>query len=229
MQSGHKTPEMKRSIAIGPLREPLPGRQVNRLSEWKKIGDDKLVSRDIRARWKSPQSPISLEERKHRQEFRGTTEMTNNYLSLLEEESKEGVVKPTPESEVKWFNPTFMTGNLEIDLTGDSPVPEESGLDTAGRETEDGTHKERGVSGMVVELRVDGSNAPRKEESAAAGGRANLDSTGKEEEDTEDEGLSNTPREAEFCEAATPTSELVNEAHAIYSEAGICSQGLERN
>ncbi|KAH7816481.1 uncharacterized protein MONOS_9792 [Monocercomonoides exilis] len=49
MQYGHKTPEVKESIAIGPLREPLPGRLVNRLSEWKKIGGDKLVSRGIRA------------------------------------------------------------------------------------------------------------------------------------------------------------------------------------
>ncbi|KAH7830888.1 putative Reverse transcriptase (RNA-dependent DNA polymerase) [Monocercomonoides exilis] len=108
IQFGHKTLGVKRSAASGPPKEPLPGRLVNRLSEWKKIGGDKLVSRGIKARWRSPQSPISLEERKHRQEFRGTTEMMNNYLSLLEEELKEGVVKPIHESEVKWFNPTFM-------------------------------------------------------------------------------------------------------------------------
>ncbi|KAH7825037.1 putative Reverse transcriptase (RNA-dependent DNA polymerase) [Monocercomonoides exilis] len=107
-QHGHKKQEVKKNIVIGPPKEPLPGRLVNRLNEWKKIGEDKLVSRSIKARWKSSQSPISLEERKHRQEFRGTTEMMNNYLSLLEEELKEGVMKPIQESEVKWFNPTFM-------------------------------------------------------------------------------------------------------------------------
>ncbi|KAH7818827.1 uncharacterized protein MONOS_13654 [Monocercomonoides exilis] len=261
MQHDHKTPEGKGGIAIGPLREPLPGRRVNRLSEWKKIGGDKLVRRSIKARWKSPQSPISHEERKHRQEFRGTTEMTNNYLSLLEEELKDGVVKPIQESEVRWFNPTFMVimkngkwrkivdcralneevqgkhikmdsqetvvelleendwmstldissanqhakvdeqfssclcfsfqnqcsvnvgmpfgekdvprGFIEIDLTGDSPVPEESGLDSFGGEAEFGTHKECRVFGIVAELREDGSDTPREEESAALGGCVN--------------------------------------------------------
>ncbi|KAH7816467.1 uncharacterized protein MONOS_9781 [Monocercomonoides exilis] len=99
MQSGHKTLGVKRRTAIGPLREPLPGRLVNRLSEWKKIGGDKLVSRGIITRWRSPQSPISLEERRHKQKFRRTTEMTNNYLSLLEEELKDRVMKPVQESE----------------------------------------------------------------------------------------------------------------------------------
>ncbi|KAH7826626.1 uncharacterized protein MONOS_2772 [Monocercomonoides exilis] len=108
MQHGHKTPGVRESIVIGLPREPLPGRLVNRPNEWRKIGGDKLVSRGITARWKSLQSPSSLEERKHRQQFRGMTEMTNNYLSLFEEELKEGVVKPIQESEVKWFNPTFM-------------------------------------------------------------------------------------------------------------------------
>ncbi|KAH7820092.1 uncharacterized protein MONOS_6080 [Monocercomonoides exilis] len=46
IQHGHKTQEVKRSQAIGPPKELLPGRLVNRLSEWKKIGGDKLVSRD---------------------------------------------------------------------------------------------------------------------------------------------------------------------------------------
>ncbi|KAH7826085.1 uncharacterized protein MONOS_12417 [Monocercomonoides exilis] len=96
VQLGHNTQGVKRRTASGPPKEPLPGRLVNRLSEWKKIGGDKLVSRCIRARWKSPQSPISHEERKHRQEFLVTTEMMNNYLSILEEELKEGVVKPVP-------------------------------------------------------------------------------------------------------------------------------------
>ncbi|KAH7822948.1 uncharacterized protein MONOS_14372 [Monocercomonoides exilis] len=108
IQHGFKTPKDMRTAAIGPLKEPLPGRLLNRLSEWKKIGGDKLVSHCIRARWRSPQSPISLEERKLKQEFRGMKEMTNNYLSLLELELKDGVVKPIQESEVKLFNPTFM-------------------------------------------------------------------------------------------------------------------------
>ncbi|KAH7826282.1 uncharacterized protein MONOS_15537 [Monocercomonoides exilis] len=108
LQYGHKTPEVKGSIVIGPPKELIPWRQVNRLSEWKKIGGDKLVSCGIRVRWKCPQSPISLEERKHKQEFSRTTEMTNNYLSLLEEVLKDGVVKSIQESEVKLFNLTFM-------------------------------------------------------------------------------------------------------------------------
>ncbi|KAH7821208.1 uncharacterized protein MONOS_12870 [Monocercomonoides exilis] len=47
MQYGHKTPEVMESIAIGPPKEQLPGRLVNRMSEWKKIGGDKLVSRGV--------------------------------------------------------------------------------------------------------------------------------------------------------------------------------------
>ncbi|KAH7816057.1 uncharacterized protein MONOS_2566 [Monocercomonoides exilis] len=120
-------------------------------------------------------------------------------------------------------------GSFEIDLTGDSPVPEESGLDSVGGKTEVGTRKERGVSGMVVELRKDGSGAPRKEESAAPGGCANLDSTCKENEESENKRLSSTSREAEFCEAAAPTSEPVIEAHVIRAEAGNSLRGLERN
>ncbi|KAH7822220.1 uncharacterized protein MONOS_12499 [Monocercomonoides exilis] len=118
-------------------------------------------------------------------------------------------------------------GSFEIDLTGDSPVPERSGLESVGRETEIGTHKERGVFGMVVELREDGSDTPRKEESAAPGGCAYLDSTGKEEEWTEHERLSSTTREAELRETATPTSEFVDEAHAIRAEAGNSPRRLE--
>ncbi|KAH7818321.1 uncharacterized protein MONOS_13084 [Monocercomonoides exilis] len=120
-------------------------------------------------------------------------------------------------------------GCIEIDLTGDSPVPEKSGLDTVGREANVGTRKERGVSGMVVELREDGSNDPRKEESAAPGGCANLDSICKEKEETKDEGFCSTPREVEFCEVTTPTSELVDEAHATHAEAGNSPRMLERN
>ncbi|KAH7818698.1 uncharacterized protein MONOS_2136 [Monocercomonoides exilis] len=120
-------------------------------------------------------------------------------------------------------------GSFEIDLTGDSPVPEKSGLDTVRGEAEVGTRKERGVSGMVVELREDGSYAPGEEESAAPGGCENVDCTCKEEEETKDEGFSSTPREAEFCETATPTCELVDEAHAIRAEVGNSPRGLEGN
>ncbi|KAH7828012.1 uncharacterized protein MONOS_10570 [Monocercomonoides exilis] len=120
-------------------------------------------------------------------------------------------------------------GCIEIDLTGDCPVPEESVLDTVGRETELGTHKECGVSGMAVEFREDGSYVPREEESTAARRRANLDSTGKEKEDTKNERFSSTPLEIEFCDVPTPTSELVDEAHAIRAEAGNSPLGLEWN
>ncbi|KAH7816595.1 uncharacterized protein MONOS_5863 [Monocercomonoides exilis] len=120
-------------------------------------------------------------------------------------------------------------GCIEIDLTGDSPVPEKSGLDTVGGEAEARTRKEFGVFGMELELREDGSDAPREEESAAPGGCEEMVSTCKEKEETKDEGLSSTPREVEFCEVTTPTSELVDEAHAIRTEAGNSPRGLERN
>ncbi|KAH7818647.1 uncharacterized protein MONOS_2345 [Monocercomonoides exilis] len=123
----------------------------------------------------------------------------------------------------------FQQGCIEIDLTGDSPVPEKSGLDIVGREAEVGTHKERGVSGMVVELREDGSDSPREEESAAPGGCAQLDSTGKEEKETKDERFSSSPQETEFCEVTTPISKLVDDMHAIRAEAGDSQRGLEGN
>ncbi|KAH7823692.1 uncharacterized protein MONOS_5590 [Monocercomonoides exilis] len=109
------------------------------------------------------------------------------------------------------------------------PDRDESGLDTVGRETELGTHKERGVSGMAVEFRDDGSDTQGEEESAAPGGRAFLDSTGKKKEETKDERFSSTPPEAKFCEVTTPTSELVHEAYAIHPEAGDSPRGLEGN
>ncbi|KAH7817957.1 uncharacterized protein MONOS_11639 [Monocercomonoides exilis] len=120
-------------------------------------------------------------------------------------------------------------GCIEIDLSGNGTVPEVSGLDSVGGEAEARTRKERGVFGMELEFREDGSDAPREEENVAPGGCANLDSTGTEEEETKDEGLSSTPREAEFCEVTTPTSELVDEAHAIRAEACNSPRRLERD
>ncbi|KAH7819662.1 uncharacterized protein MONOS_13135 [Monocercomonoides exilis] len=120
-------------------------------------------------------------------------------------------------------------GSFEIDLTGYCPVPEKSGLDTVGREAEFGTHKERGVSGMVVELKEDRSDAPRKGESASPGGCVNLDSICKGKEETENEKPSSASREAEFCEVETPISELVDEAHATRAEAGNSLRRLEGN
>ncbi|KAH7822444.1 uncharacterized protein MONOS_10506 [Monocercomonoides exilis] len=80
-------------------------------------------------------------------------------------------------------------GSFEIDLTGDSPVPEESGLDTVGREIEPVINKECVVPVITLELGKDESDALRKEESAAAGGCANMDSTCKEKEESEDKSL----------------------------------------
>ncbi|KAH7818726.1 uncharacterized protein MONOS_16341 [Monocercomonoides exilis] len=54
-----------------------------------------------------------------------------------------------------------------------------------------------------------------------------MDRTGKEEEETKDEGLSSTPREAEFCEVTTPISELVDDANAIHAETGNRPRGME--
>eukprot|EP00770_Monocercomonoides_exilis_P015024 MONOS_14970.1-p1 / transcript=MONOS_14970.1 / gene=MONOS_14970 / organism=Monocercomonoides_exilis_PA203 / gene_product=unspecified product / transcript_product=unspecified product / location=Mono_scaffold01118:114-396(-) / protein_length=94 / sequence_SO=supercontig / SO=protein_coding / is_pseudo=false len=45
IQTGQRTPEVGSCVAVGPPKEPLPGRLVNRLNEWRKIGGDKLVSR----------------------------------------------------------------------------------------------------------------------------------------------------------------------------------------
>ncbi|KAH7820169.1 uncharacterized protein MONOS_9942 [Monocercomonoides exilis] len=99
---------------------------------------------------------------------------------------------------------------IEINHAGYSTVPEKSGLDTFGREIELVTNKERGVFGMAVEFREDGADALREEESSAAGGRANLDCICKEMEESKDKRAGSTPLEAEFCEAATPTSKLVD-------------------
>ncbi|KAH7832272.1 uncharacterized protein MONOS_15153p2 [Monocercomonoides exilis] len=334
IQTGQKTPEVGSCVAVGPPKEPLPGRLVNRLNEWRKIGGDKLVSRGIKARWKDPQSPISLEEKKHRQEggierrsgethtgvggkvvqpdiygpeeerkveedsglqnfkrgsaretlqdgFPGDScgtpggERLDDYarhikclstcqsgravqsLSVLQlpkamlhlrgdaiwskgraqsihEDNETGSViyQRTLEGkagDISGRHPPHAPrqGCIEIDLTGDSPVPEKYGLDTVGGEAEFGTRKERGVFGMELEFREDGSDAPREEESAAPGGCAKVDSTCKEEEETKDEGPSSPPREAEFCEVTTPTSEPVDETHAIRTEACNSPRRLE--
>ncbi|KAH7822445.1 uncharacterized protein MONOS_10505 [Monocercomonoides exilis] len=38
IQNVHRMPDVRRNVAIGPPKEPLPRRLVNRMSEWKKIG-----------------------------------------------------------------------------------------------------------------------------------------------------------------------------------------------
>ncbi|KAH7821267.1 uncharacterized protein MONOS_14492 [Monocercomonoides exilis] len=309
MQPGHKIPEVMESAASGPLREPLPGRQVNRLSEWKKIGGDKLVSRE------KSQTRFSRDEGDDEQSFiplggriegrsgeahtgvggevvqpdiHGDKEEWKVEKDLGLQSSKRGSAGKalqdglpgdsggTPGGErlddhsghiecipacqigrtvqslsvlqlskslLRLRGDAFWSersprelikimrraasyirehwkGSFEIDLTGDSPVPEESGLDTIGGETEIGTHKECGIFGMAVEFREDRSDAPIEEESAAARGCANMDSTCKGKKETKDERLSRTPRETEFCEAEAPNSELVDEAHAIWAESG---------
>ncbi|KAH7818664.1 uncharacterized protein MONOS_2361 [Monocercomonoides exilis] len=94
--------------------------------------------------------------------------------SIHEDNEKGGVIyQRKVESEAsdipgRHFPHAHRQGCIEIDLTGDSSVPEKSGLDTVGREAEVGTHKECGVSGIALELGKDGSDTPRKEESAAA-------------------------------------------------------------
>ncbi|KAH7827041.1 uncharacterized protein MONOS_9877 [Monocercomonoides exilis] len=322
IQFGHRTPEVKRSIASGPPKEPLPGRLVNRLNEWKKIWGDKRVSRGEKT-----QTRVSGDDRDDEQLFiplgggveglsgeahtefggevvqpdihgdkekrkveedpglqsskRGSAGKTlqNGFpgnsggtpggerlddhfgyiecipackggraiqsLSVLQlsksmlflrndaiwskvraqsiredNETSSLVHQRTVESEASNISGRHSPHAsrqecIEIDLTGGGPVPERSGLDTVGGEAEIGTHNEWGVFGMAVEFREDGSDAPREEESVAPGGCANLDNICKEKEETKDERLRSTYLEAELCEAATPTSELVDDAHAM--------------
>ncbi|KAH7828320.1 putative Phage integrase family [Monocercomonoides exilis] len=326
-QLGHKTPGVRESIVIGPPREPLPGRLVNRLSEWKKIGEDKLVSRGEKTqtrvsgddrddeqlfiplgggtegrsceaytgvRGEVVQSDIHGEKEKRKVEedtglqssergsagkafqdglpgdscgtpggerlddhprhieclstcqsgraiqslsvlqlsrsllrVRGDAIWSKGRAQSIHEDNETGSVtyQRTVEGKAGDISGRYSPyasrqGCLEIDLTGDSPVPEKSGLDTVGGEAEARTRKERRVFGMAVELREDGSDTPRKEESAAPGGCAKMDSTCKEREESQNKRLSSTPREAEFCETATPTSKLADEANAIHAEAG---------
>ncbi|KAH7819416.1 uncharacterized protein MONOS_8621 [Monocercomonoides exilis] len=270
MQSGHKTPGVRESIAIGQPKEPLPGRLVNRLSEWKKIGGDKLtrVSGDD---GDDEQLFIPLgggiEERSGEAHTGVGGEVVQPDVHGDKEERKvekdPGLQNSKRRSAVKTFQDGFpgdscgtpggerfedhsghiecistckgkrtiqsLHGCIEIDLTGDSPVPEKSGLDTVGREAEVGTHKECGVSRMALEFREDGSDTPGKEECAAPGRCANLDSTCKEKEETKDEGSGSAPREVEFCEVTTPTSELADDVYAIRAEVEYSSRGLEGN
>ncbi|KAH7825650.1 uncharacterized protein MONOS_16305 [Monocercomonoides exilis] len=274
MQHGYKAPEVKRSLASEPLKEPLPGRLMNRLSEWKKIGGDKLELKDgvvkpvpeSDAKWFNQTFMVIMKNGKLRKILDNRAQNEEEPGKHFLKDSQETVVELLEEND--WmttmdissayqhvkvdeqFSPylcfSFQNqaysfigmpfgakdaprGSFEIDLTGDSPVPEESGLDSFGGEAEFETHKEWGVFGMELELREDGSDAPREEESAAARGRAKMDSTCKGKKETKDEGPSSTPREVEFREVTTPSSELVDEAHAIRAEAGNSPRRLERD
>eukprot|EP00770_Monocercomonoides_exilis_P001886 MONOS_1875.1-p1 / transcript=MONOS_1875.1 / gene=MONOS_1875 / organism=Monocercomonoides_exilis_PA203 / gene_product=unspecified product / transcript_product=unspecified product / location=Mono_scaffold00035:174443-179634(-) / protein_length=1490 / sequence_SO=supercontig / SO=protein_coding / is_pseudo=false len=330
IQTGLRTPEVGSCVAVGLPKEPLPGRLVNRLSEWRKIGGDKLVSRGVSGYDKNDEQLFiphgggiegrsgearagvggevvqpdihgnkqerKVEEDSGLQNFkRGSARETlqdgfpgdscgtpggerlDDYarhieclstcqsgravqsLSVLQlpkamlhlrgdaiwskgraqsihEDNETGSViyQRTLEGkagDISGRHPPHAPrqGCFEIDLTGDSPVPEKSGLDTVGGEAEARTRKERGVFGMELELREDGRDAPRKEESAAPGGCAKVDSTCKEEENTKDEGFSSTPREVKFREVTAPTSKLVDETHAIHTEAGNSPRRLERD
>ncbi|KAH7815460.1 uncharacterized protein MONOS_16168 [Monocercomonoides exilis] len=330
MRFGHKMPGERERIVIGPPKEPLPGRLVNRQSKWKEIGRDKQVCRgvsgddgdeeqlfiplaggtdrlsgeahtEVGGEVVQPNIHGDKEKRKVEKDqglqgaqrgsagkafqdgFPGDSGGTpegerlddhsghigciptcqggraiqslpvlqlseampflrrdafwsarcaqrihkdNDTSSVLYQREVNSEARNTLE---RYFPHASRQGCVKIDLAGDSPVPVESGLDTVGREIELVINKECGVPWIALELGKDGNDAPREEESAAPGGCANLDSTGKEEEETKDERLSSTPREVEFCEVTTPTSELVDEAHAIHTEAGNSPRRLEGN
>ncbi|KAH7828287.1 uncharacterized protein MONOS_12546 [Monocercomonoides exilis] len=118
-------------------------------------------------------------------------------------------------------------GCIEIDHTRNNPDLEESGMDTFRREFEFVINKECVVPVIALELGKDGSEAPREEESALAEGCAYLDSTCKERDESQNKRLSSTPREAEFCETATPTSKLADDAYSIRAETDNRPRGME--
>ncbi|KAH7828619.1 uncharacterized protein MONOS_15409 [Monocercomonoides exilis] len=215
-QPGHKTPGVRESIVIGPPKEPLPGRLVNRLSEWRKIGGDKLVSREkIQTRvsgdygddkqlfiplgggveGRSGEAHTGVggevvqpdihgpEEERKVEEDSGLQNCKRGSARETLQDGFPGDSCGTPGEERLDDHSGHIEcipGCIEIDLTGDSPVPEKFGLDTVRREAEIGAHRD-------------------------------------------------TPREAEFCEVTTPTSELVDEAYEILAKAGNSPRRLERD
>jgi ribonuclease HI len=75
---------------------------------WRDIGGEELVLRGITAEWKDGQAVERLRRLRRPEVYRCSPKMVTEYMKLLDEELKEGIVVEIKEEEAKWINPTFL-------------------------------------------------------------------------------------------------------------------------
>ncbi|KAH7823000.1 uncharacterized protein MONOS_6834 [Monocercomonoides exilis] len=204
IQNGHWTPEVRRSTVIGQLKEPLQGRLVNRLSEWKKIGGDKQVSRG----------------RSGEAHFRVGGEVVQSDIHGDKEERK--VEKDTRLQGAKQGSAgkAFQDG-----FPGDSVgTPGGERLDDYARHIEclSTCQSGRAVQSLSV-LQLSKAMLHLRGDAIWSKGRP------QKKEETKDERPCSTPLKVELRETATPTSEFVDDAYAIRAEACNSPRRLERD
>jgi hypothetical protein len=90
-------------------RERLGQRLQRHMGEWETIGGERLIQLGITPMWNGESvAKERLRERRRVVQFRGTQLETEAYRLILQEEIREGIVIPVPESYIKFFNSTFL-------------------------------------------------------------------------------------------------------------------------
>ncbi|KAA6388217.1 MAG: putative reverse transcriptase [Streblomastix strix] len=86
----------------------MRGRTKRFRQTWEQIGKGKFINTGFYLRFKDQNNQQKLQENKMIIPFRGTQEEKKAYQEMLKEELEEGIVGPIQESQVKWWNHTFL-------------------------------------------------------------------------------------------------------------------------
>ncbi|KAA6356751.1 MAG: putative Transposon Ty3-G Gag-Pol polyprotein, partial [Streblomastix strix] len=86
----------------------MGGKTKRFIQAWKQIGKEEFINTGFYLRFKDQNSQQRLEENKMIIPFKGTQEEKKAYQEMLKEELEEGIVIPIQQSQVKWWNHTFL-------------------------------------------------------------------------------------------------------------------------
>ncbi|KAA6387026.1 MAG: hypothetical protein EZS28_017448 [Streblomastix strix] len=86
----------------------MGGKTRRFIQAWKQIGKEEFINTGFYLRFKDQNSQQRLEENKMIIPFRGTQEEKKAYQEMLKEELEEGIVIPIQQSQLKWWNHTFL-------------------------------------------------------------------------------------------------------------------------
>ncbi|KAA6358392.1 MAG: putative reverse transcriptase, partial [Streblomastix strix] len=103
--------EMEERIGELKYREKIDGmggRTKRFRQTWEQIGKGEFINTGFYLRFKDQNSKQKLEEDKMIIPFRGTQEEKEAYQEILNEVLEEGIVVPIQQSQVKWWNHTFL-------------------------------------------------------------------------------------------------------------------------
>ncbi|KAA6362320.1 MAG: hypothetical protein EZS28_042152, partial [Streblomastix strix] len=86
----------------------MGGKTRRFIQAWRQIGKEEFINTGFYLRFKDQDSQQRLEKNKMIIPFRGTQEEKKAYQEMLKEELEEGKVIPIQQSQVKWWNHTFL-------------------------------------------------------------------------------------------------------------------------